>query len=69
MRAESANAKQRFRGETNMSTWMVVGCIWAMCAVCAVLFIRGAKPHIDHSKDDAHEPSRAPADEATRENI
>jgi hypothetical protein len=38
-----ANAhKTGFRQAVDMEKWMVVMGIWAMCATCAVLFIRGA---------------------------
>ena len=30
-----------------MSTWMIFCSIWAMFALCVVLFIRGAHPHIE----------------------
>jgi len=49
-----------------MSTWMVIGCIWAMCALCVVLFIRGAEPHIAHEHADAGELPRPAADESPR---
>jgi hypothetical protein len=31
---------------------MVVTSVWAMFAVCVVLFVRGASPHV-HRSDDA----------------
>lgn len=49
-----------------MSTWMVIGCIWVMCALCVVLFIRGAQPHIAHDRADAGDTPRSPADDAPR---
>jgi hypothetical protein len=45
---------------------MVIGCIWAMCALCVVLFIRGAEPHIAHEHADAGELPRPAADESPR---
>ncbi|MCC8396021.1 hypothetical protein LJ656_25880 [Paraburkholderia sp. MMS20-SJTR3] len=30
-----------------MSTLTVILCIWAMLALCAVLFIRGASPRVE----------------------
>jgi hypothetical protein len=42
-----------------MSTWMVISSIWAMCALCAVLFIRGAHPHLERSDDTRDEPHDA----------
>lgn len=32
-----------------MSTLTIVLCIWAMLALCAVLFIRGASPRVDRA--------------------
>jgi hypothetical protein len=45
-----------------MSTWIVFGCIWAMCALCVVLFIRGAHPHVSRSRDDRDDSRGTPAD-------
>jgi hypothetical protein len=39
-----------------MSTWMVVASVWAMFAVCVVLFVRGASPHV-HRKDEISDES------------
>lgn len=36
-----------------MSTWMIFCSIWAMCAMCVVLFIRGAHPHVERPDVDA----------------
>jgi hypothetical protein len=30
-----------------MSNWMVFMIVWAMVAMCVVLFIRGAHPHVE----------------------
>lgn len=40
-----------------MSTWMVVTSVWVMFAVCVVLFVRGASPHV-HRSDDAPDEGR-----------
>jgi hypothetical protein len=40
-----------------MSMWMVICSIWAMCAMCAVLFIRGAHPHVESADDARDEPN------------
>jgi len=32
-----------------MSTLTIVLCIWAMLALCAVLFIRGASPRVERT--------------------
>ncbi len=44
-----------------MEKWMVIAGVWAMCATCAILFIRGASsaaarpiPVRDSSGRDAH---------------
>lgn len=45
-----------------MSTWMVVTSVWMMFALCVVLFVRGASPHVQRS-DDAHDQGgHTPAD-------
>ncbi|VXC56635.1 conserved hypothetical protein [Burkholderia sp. 8Y] len=39
-----------------MSTWMVVVGVWAMFALCVVLFVRGASSrthHVDDTRDEA----------------
>ncbi|NML32679.1 hypothetical protein [Paraburkholderia antibiotica] len=38
-----------------MSALTVVLCIWAMAALCAILFIRGASPRVEREP----QPSRA----------
>jgi hypothetical protein len=35
-----------------MSTWSIFCGIWAMCALCVVLFIRGAHPHVERPERD-----------------
>lgn len=45
-----------------MNTWMVIGSIWAMCALCVVLFIRGAHPHVSRPHDDRDDSRGSPAD-------
>lgn len=43
-----------------MEKWMVILGIWAMCATCAVLFIRGAMGGSDkRGLIDAHSPRPA----------
>jgi hypothetical protein len=37
-----------------MNTWMVIACIWALFAVCVVLFLRGASSNVIRH-DDARE--------------
>ncbi|SAK42703.1 hypothetical protein AWB79_00618 [Caballeronia hypogeia] len=37
-----------------MSTWMMVASVWAMFAVCIVLFVRGASPRV-HGSDEARD--------------
>jgi hypothetical protein len=37
-----------------MSTWFVVGGVWAMFAVCVILFVRGASPRAQRA-DEASE--------------
>ncbi|MFT4065825.1 hypothetical protein [Paraburkholderia sp.] len=42
-----------------MSTLTVVLCIWAMLALCAILFIRGASPRVEHVENQPRSrPSR-----------
>jgi hypothetical protein len=38
-----------------MSTWMVFCGIWAMCALCVVLFIRGAHPHVERPEEETRD--------------
>jgi hypothetical protein len=38
-----------------MEKWVVAAAIWTMCAMCAVLFIRGATSHAPRS---ARKPGR-----------
>ncbi|MDR5763692.1 MULTISPECIES: hypothetical protein [Caballeronia] len=45
-----------------MSTWMVVAGVWAMFAVCVVLFVRGASPHVHRSDDASGQGDRAVSD-------
>jgi hypothetical protein len=35
----------------SMSTWMVIASIWALFAVCVVLFVRGASPHVSRKEE------------------
>ncbi|MGF6299333.1 MULTISPECIES: hypothetical protein [Paraburkholderia] len=42
-----------------MSVLTVILCIWAMVAVCAILLIRGATPHVEReAKQPRARPSR-----------
>ena len=41
-----------------MSALTVILCIWAMVAICAILFIRGASPRVERT---AQSPQRRPA--------
>ncbi|WP_162844483.1 hypothetical protein [Paraburkholderia ribeironis] len=43
-----------------MSTLTVVLCIWAMIALCSMLFIRGASPRVERrpAKSPQSRPSR-----------
>ncbi|SAK39697.1 hypothetical protein AWB77_00124 [Caballeronia fortuita] len=45
-----------------MSTWMVITGVWAMFAVCVVLFVRGASPHVHRADDASDQGGRAAAD-------
>jgi hypothetical protein len=45
-----------------MSTWVVVASVWAMFAVCVVLFVRGASPHVHRSGDASDQGGRAAGD-------
>jgi hypothetical protein len=45
-----------------MSTWMVIVSVWAMFAICVVLFVRGASPHVNRSDEAREEGGHAPAD-------
>ena len=49
-----------------MEKWLVILGIWAMCATCAVLFIRGATRGPGRRDAEAHTPaaSRASASDA-----
>jgi hypothetical protein len=38
-----------------MSTWLIFCSIWAVCALCIVLFVRGAHPYIEDTGDDARD--------------
>jgi hypothetical protein len=38
-----------------MSSWMIFCAIWALFALCVVLFIRGAHPHVERPEADARE--------------
>ncbi|WP_174258013.1 hypothetical protein [Burkholderia sp. THE68] len=51
-----------------MSTWMVIASVWAMFAVCVVLFVRGASPHVQRSDKIADEPDR-PAGDVSRAKV
>jgi hypothetical protein len=48
-----------------MSTWMVIASVWVMFAVCVVLFVRGASPHVGRS-DDLHDDLESASGSATR---
>jgi hypothetical protein len=37
-----AASHERVLAGVEMEKWLVVAAIWSMCAVCAILFIRGA---------------------------
>jgi hypothetical protein len=45
-----------------MSTLTVILSIWAMLAICAILFIRGASPRVER-------PAKAPESSPTRFSI
>src|SRR5471032_386534 len=51
----SYNSAARFRGEDDMSTWMIFCSIWALTALCVVFFIRGAHPHIERPEGDSRD--------------
>jgi hypothetical protein len=53
---------------TSMSTWMVIASVWAMFAVCVVLFVRGASPHVQRSDKTTDEPDR-PAGDVSRAKV
>ncbi|MGA7816017.1 hypothetical protein [Caballeronia sp.] len=38
-----------------MSSWMIFCSIWALFALCVVLFIRGAHPHVKRPEADTRE--------------
>jgi hypothetical protein len=38
-----------------MSTLTIFCSIWAMCALCVVLFIRGAHPHVERPDSGARD--------------
>jgi hypothetical protein len=38
-----------------MSTWLIVLSSWSVCAMCAMLFIRGAHPYIERAGEDARD--------------
>jgi hypothetical protein len=48
---QPADRPPRLTGITKMNTWMVIALIWAMFAVCVVLFVRGASPKLDRKED------------------
>jgi hypothetical protein len=41
-----------------MSHWVVFLSIWAMCALCVVLFIRGAHPHVERPDGETRDDGR-----------
>jgi hypothetical protein len=41
---------------------MVFGCVWAMCALCVILFIRGAHPHVERPSASPRDDQRGPGD-------
>jgi hypothetical protein len=41
-----------------MNTWMVIALIWAMFAICVVLFVRGASPKLDRKDEVRDEDAR-----------
>lgn len=45
-----------------MSTWMVVTSVWVMFAICVVLFVRGASPHVQRSDEARDDGDHRPAD-------
>ena len=45
-----------------MSTWMVVTSVWVMLAICVVLFVRGASPHVPRSDETHGNGGATPAD-------
>ncbi|SAL49239.1 hypothetical protein AWB71_02733 [Caballeronia peredens] len=46
----------------SMSTWMVVTSVWMMFAICVVLFVRGASPHVQRSDDAPDQGGHSRAD-------
>jgi hypothetical protein len=57
----------------SMNTWVVIAGIWAMFALCVVLFVRGASPRVDaHShenaeREDAPDAAGQPSSSSVRE--
>jgi hypothetical protein len=49
-----------------MSTWMVIALIWAMCAICVVLFVRGASPKLDATDETREDATHGVDASATR---
>jgi hypothetical protein len=41
-----------------MNTWMIFFSVWAMSALCVVLFIRGAHPHVERSPGERRDDNR-----------
>ncbi|BAO87746.1 hypothetical protein [Caballeronia cordobensis] len=50
-----------------MNTWVVVASVWAMFAVCVVLFVRGASPHVHRSEKGSDKSGRTPVDPSRTE--
>ncbi|MCC8393268.1 hypothetical protein LJ656_11760 [Paraburkholderia sp. MMS20-SJTR3] len=51
--------KRGSRGVGEMEKWLVILGVWAMCAACAVFFIRGATGGSNRQADE--KPARADA--------
>ncbi|WP_200822908.1 hypothetical protein [Caballeronia catudaia] len=51
-----------------MSTWIVVVSVWAMLAVCAILFVRGAALR-HHRMDEASEEAGLPHSDISRTKV
>ncbi|WP_200821941.1 hypothetical protein [Caballeronia arvi] len=51
-----------------MSTWIVVASVWAMLAICAMLFVRGASLR-HHRMNEASEEARLAHNEISRTKV
>jgi hypothetical protein len=48
-----------------MSAWVIIVGVWAVCALSAVLFIRGSRSDIAGDDNDARDAADVTADEAS----